>query len=81
MVGLPNDKHTPPMLSEIVEILQIVLKYGDTLWPTICVRDKPWICNVDVEAITAEDRVRLEELGLRYNDADKSYTSYAFGSA
>jgi hypothetical protein len=69
------------MLSELIEGLQIFLKYGDAEWPTHCEHDELWICNVDAEVITQEDRDRLNELGFEYDEDDGSYKSYAFGSA
>lgn len=71
--------YTAPMLSELIEALQIFLKYGDAEWPTHCEHDELWITNgVEAENITREDRARLEKLGFEY---DESYKSYAFGSA
>ena len=72
---------SPPTFSRLIEALQIFLKYGDVNWPTHCEHDEMWITNVDVEAITAEDRARLEELGFDWDEDDDSFKSYAFGSA
>ena len=74
-------EYGPPILSELIEALQIFLKYGDAEWPTHCEHDEMWITNVDAEAITDEDRTRLEELGFDYDEDDESYKSYSFGSA
>lgn len=73
--------YTAPMLSELIEGLQIFLKYGDVEWPTHCEHDELWITNVALTALTSEDRARLEELGFIYDEDDESYKSYAFGSA
>ena len=74
-------ENAPPLLSELIEGLQIFLKYGDVGWPTHCEHDEMWICNVDTDAITVGDRARLEKLGFEYDEDDDSYKSYSFGSA
>ncbi len=72
----------PPMLSELIEGLQIFLKYGDVGWPTHCEHDEMWICNLDADAtISPEDHTRLEELGFEWDEDDDCYKSYSFGSA
>jgi len=71
---------------DLIEALQILLKYGNPEYPTHCEHDEltinPEIC---YDAVTPEDRKRLEELGFfnGYLDGDESqsvFRSFRFGS-
>lgn len=78
---MSNAAYEAPKLSDLIEALQIFLKYGDVEWPTHCEHDELWITNVDASALTPEDALRLAELGFDYDEDDECYKSYAFGSA
>ncbi len=71
----------PPMLSELIEALQIFLKYGDVAWPTHCEHDEMWIYLNFQTTISPDDHTRLEELGFAWDKDGECYKSYAFGSA
>jgi hypothetical protein len=51
-------------LSELIEAMQILLKYGDIDYPLI-IRDREEIAinGIEPEILTAEDKARLEKLG------------------
>lgn len=70
-----------PKLSELIEALQIFLKYGDAEFPTHCEHDQMRMCNVATHLITSEDARRLEKLGFEYDENEGNFRSYAFGSA
>ena len=74
-------EHTAPMLSELVEGLQILLKYGDVEWPTHCEHDVMTICNGCYDTMTDEDLAKLDELGFEWDEDERCFKSYAFGSA
>ena len=65
-------------LSDLIEALQIILKYGDTPWPTNCAHDVLMV-NCDVTALSREDASRLATLGFII-DGD-GLVSYVFGSS
>lgn len=74
--------YEPPKLSQLIEALQIVLKYGDIEWPTHCEHGEMWLANVDAQAtFSPEDHARLAGLGFYYDEDDECYKSYSFGSA
>ena len=68
------------MLSELIEALQIFLKYGDTYCPTHCEHDVLWVM-VDPADVSAEDTARLTTLGFSADAGDTCFKSYRYGSA
>lgn len=66
-------------MKELIEALQIFLKYGDPENPTHCEHDELWICGIDPNDVTDEDKERLDKLGFFF-DGD-GFKSYRFGSA
>jgi len=68
-------------MEDLIESLQIFLKYGNPRSPTICEHNTLYICGIDPFAISDEDEKRLGELGFVYESADETYVSYRFGSA
>jgi len=71
------------MLSELIEALQIFLKYGDPSCPTHCEHDIMIICGIDPKDVSVEDKVKLDKLGFNYGDqyGTECFYSYKFGSA
>ena len=67
-------------MNELIEALQIFAKYTDTKWPTHCEHDVLWICGVEPDKVTEEDKKRLDELGF-FIDEDNYFKSFHFGSA
>jgi len=80
-------------MKDLIEALQILLKYGDSYAPVNCCHDELVICCIDEPAdITPEDVSRLKELGFEIQiegvyDDENEYTpeyskiySYRFGS-
>lgn len=51
-------------MKELIEALQILLKYGDVKYPFQCEHDTLHIVGYDPEKISKEDRIRLGELGI-----------------
>jgi hypothetical protein len=65
-------------MRDLIEALQIFAKYTDATHPTNCSHDMLGVCGVG--AVSAEDAVRLEELGFSW-DKDKAFWfSFRFGS-
>lgn len=67
------------MLSELIQALQIILKYGDTQYPTNCVHDALYV--FPAQQVSEEDIIKLEALGfIPDDDIVESFISYKFGS-
>ena len=66
-------------MSKLIEALQIFLKYGDPVYPTHCEHDILYICGIDADAISEEDKAKLTELGFHFGE-DGIY-SFKYGSA
>lgn len=67
-------------MAELIEALQIFLKYGDVSYPFHCEHDVLTICGYDADVVSKTDKARLDELGFFVGDFD-SFQSYRFGSA
>lgn len=68
-------------MEKLIEALQIFLKYGNPEYPTHCEHDVMWICGIDCEKVSEEDKKKLDELGFFYDEYDDSFKSYRYGSA
>ena len=66
-------------MSDLIEALQIFLKYSNPDYPTHCEHDCLHICGIDPEEISTKDLKRLDDLGF-YKDGD-GFISSRFGSA
>lgn len=71
-------------MKDLIEALQIFLKYKDEEWPVHCEHDILCIMGVTYEEVSEEDRKRLDELSFVWlEDAcgEPGWASYRFGSA
>lgn len=81
-------------MKELIEALQIFLKYGDVHYPFVCEHDKLHVVGYDHSTFSKEDKNKLEELGFSCttegepydNDTDEiadetEIYSYKYGSA
>ncbi len=66
-------------MSNLIEALQIFLKYGDPIRPTHCSHDELLVCTSPT-LVSDEDKSRLKELGFFPCDSDDCFKSYRFGS-
>jgi hypothetical protein len=66
------------MLSELIEALQICLKYGDVSYPTHCEHDTLYLC-IEAKKFSQEDKDKLKTLG--FIEHEEGFKSYKFGSA
>lgn len=69
------------MLSELVEALQIFLKYDDPDYPTRCEHGELLIHDIDIEQVSKEDITRLDELGFIIDNERHCFKSYRYGWA
>jgi hypothetical protein len=75
-------------MSDLIEALQIFLKYGNPPNPTDCCHNQLTICGIEPSAVSKEDKGRLDELGFLIDqavdeDGEKvsNFISFRFGSA
>jgi len=68
-------------MKELIEALQIFLKYGNSPYPTNCSHDVLAIMDITKEQISETDISRLNELGFFWSDKDHCFFSFKFGSA
>lgn len=66
-------------MKDLIEALNIFLKYKDLRWPTSCEHDELYIMGVTGEEVSEEDRKRLYELG--FICVEGAWMSVRFGSA
>lgn len=68
-------------MDKLIEALQIFLKYGNPKYPTYCEHDVLRICEIDPEAVSEDDKQRLDELGFFVSEEEGCFLSFRFGSA
>lgn len=66
-------------MKDLIEALQIFLKYGNPRNPTHCVHDELWIMEINPEKVSEEDINRLDELGFFISEG--GFKSFRYGSA
>lgn len=67
-------------MKDLIEALNIFLKYGDYSNPTHCEHDVLWVVGYNPEDFTEDDMKRLKELGFFYAEDDECFQSYRYGS-
>ena len=67
-------------MSDLIEALTILLKYGNPRNPTHCEHDVLTIGTIDPNDVTPEDRARLDDLGFFVSEAERCFMSYRYGS-
>ena len=70
-------------MDDLIEALQILLKYGNPEYPTNCTHDEVRIMEIDPDNVSQEDSQKLETVGLDVAEdlGDKYFYSFRFGSA
>ncbi len=68
-------------MSDLIEALQIFLKYGNPKWPTSCEHDVMYIMEIEPSKVSTEDTTRLAELGFNVDEDLPAFYSFRFGSA
>lgn len=67
-------------MSDLIEALQIFLKYGNPQFPTSCQHDKLVICGIAPKDVSDEDKEKLKKLGFFVSKSGKCFKSLRFGS-
>jgi hypothetical protein len=66
-------------MQDLIQALQIFLKYSNAKFPTICEHDILYV-NVKPEAVSQEDIQSLKKLGFNVNENTNNFSSNRFGS-
>jgi len=67
-------------MKDLIEALSILLKYGNPDYPTHCLPDVLYICNIDPLSISIEDIKSLDALGFIVDFESEEIYSYKYGS-
>lgn len=67
-------------MKDLIEALQIFLKYADSYNPTHCEHDTLLICDIEPSHVSKEDKERLDELGFFVSEEHSGFISFRFGS-
>lgn len=68
-------------MADLIEALQIFLKYRNEKRPTHCEHDVLYIMAVTKEEVSEGDAKRLDELGLFWSEGEECWISFRYGSA
>ena len=67
-------------MKDLIEALQIFLKYGNEEYPTHCEHGALYVYGVNPDAVSAEDKKRLEELSFFFAAERGRFGSPRYGS-
>lgn len=68
-------------MEKLIEALQIFLKYDNPAYPTHCEHDVLYICGIDPDDVSIEDKEKLDELGFFISEEYECFMSFKYGSA
>ena len=68
-------------MKDLIEALQIFLKYKNETYPTSCDHDVMYIMGITEDEVSDEDAIKLLHLGFQWSDVDYCWKSVKFGSA
>jgi len=70
-------------VKDLIDALTILLKYGNPEYPTHCEHDQLYICGIDPEEVSKEDKKQLKKLGFEITKehGEKQFYSFKYGSA
>lgn len=68
-------------MKDLIEALQIFLKYKNSKYPTNCTHDVLAIMEISREDVSDEDNEKLDKLGFFWSEEEECYMSFRFGSA
>ena len=70
-------------MKDLIEALNIFLKYGNPSYPTHCEHDIMCICGIEPDDVSDEDKAQLEKLGFHVGSefGDEQFQSFKYGSA
>ncbi len=68
-------------MEELIEALQIFLKYKNETFPTHCEHDILMVVGITEEEVSEEDKQKLDELNFFWSSEYDCWVSYRYGSA
>ena len=68
-------------MKNLIEALQIFLKYGNPKYPTWCEHDVLHICDIDDGKVSDKDKDALDKLGFIVDTDEGGFMSFKYGSA
>lgn len=70
-------------MKDLIEALQIFLKYKNERWPTYCGHEVLYIMGVTKDEVSKEDQERLEHLGFFWGNglSEPCWQSFRYGNA
>lgn len=69
-------------MSDLIEALTILLRYGNPKYPTHCEHDELTICGIDPGVVSDHDKEMLKDYGFFVtDDGGECFQSFRFGSA
>ena len=68
-------------MKDLIEALNIFLKYKDAFSPTHCEHDVMLVVGIEKDAVSEADVKRLDELGFFWSDEYDGWASFRYGSA
>lgn len=68
-------------MEQLIQALQIFLKYGNPGYPTICGHNELIICGIKPDDVSMEDIALLHELGFFIEGSREYFMSFKYGSA
>jgi len=67
-------------MEDLIKALQILSKYTQEKYPTGCEHDVLYVIGVNIDDVSEEDLVELENLSFKYDDEEDNFYSFRFGS-
>ncbi|WP_019530629.1 hypothetical protein [Dasania marina] len=68
-------------MDNLIEALQIFMKYKNVKWPTNCSHDVLAIMDVEQSEVSKADTKRLDELDFFWSEEYDCFISFHYGSA
>lgn len=68
-------------MKNLIEALQIFLKYADRQNPTHCEHDMLCVVDIPKDDVESEDVLRLGQLGFFWSEEYECWASFRYGSA
>lgn len=67
-------------MEDLIQALQIFLKYGNPHNPTHCEHDVLRVYGIDPKIVSEEDKAKLKELGFKVDHEFEGFYSFRYGS-
>ena len=68
-------------MGDLIEALQIFMKYRNEKWPTHCEHDVMCVVGIAEDELSAEDKQIVTDAGFLWSEEHDCWISFRFGSA